>query len=271
VTKHRADLVDLLRAAEPERSLRPGTEVHDVRPDGTVVHSGGTSTADLVVGADGVHSVTRRSVWPRVPGPRYVGYTAWRLVTVAHPVDGNVEVWGRGERVGYQPLPDGRIYCYVIVNAPAGSHGGLEELRDRFARWPDPVPALLRSARPEDLVQHDAFELPGLRTYVSGRVALLGDAAHAMTPNLGQGACQALEDAVTLAAVVDRLSVPEGLAAYDRARRPHTQRVVRLSHRVCAPAHWTSAALTRVRDRVVPLVPRAVIGRSLGPIYSWTA
>ncbi|SCL72460.1 2-polyprenyl-6-methoxyphenol hydroxylase [Micromonospora citrea] len=265
----RADLVDLLRGALPAEALRPGVDVRQVRPDGTVVHGGGTSTADLVVGADGVHSVTRRSVWPRLPGPRYVGYTTWRLLAPPRPVEGSVETWGRGERFGHVPMPDGRVYCHLMANAPAGTRVGLAELRERFARWHDPIPALLRSARPEEVLQHDTYELPELDTYVCGRVAILGDAAHAMTPNLGQGACQALEDAVTLAAAVDSHGVPAGLAAYDRARRPRTQLVVRLSRQVGAPAHWRSAPLTVLRDAALPLLPAALLGRSLTATYTW--
>ncbi|RZQ62289.1 FAD-dependent monooxygenase [Amycolatopsis suaedae] len=268
VTVHRAALVDLLRAALPAHALRPGTDVHDVRPDGTVRHSGGTATADLVVGADGVHSVTRRSVWPGIPAPRYVGYTTWRLIAPPHPVDGSVETWGSGERFGYLPMPDGRVYCYLMANAPAGSHIGLDRLRERFARWHDPVPALLDSA--ESALQHDTYELPNLRTYVSGRVALLGDAAHAMTPNLGQGACQALEDAVTLATTVDTLGVPAGLAEYDHARRPRTQLIARRSRQAGAAAHWSSPRLTALRDAVLPLLPGSFFERSITPAYTWT-
>jgi 2-polyprenyl-6-methoxyphenol hydroxylase-like FAD-dependent oxidoreductase len=269
-TVHRADLIDLLRGAVPESALRPDTEVDEVHPDGTVVHSRGTSTADLVVGADGVHSVTRRSVWPRVPGPRYVGYPTWRLITPPHPVDGSAETWGRGERFGHVPMPDGRVYCYLMANAPAGSRWGLDELRTRFARWPEPVPALLGSVRGDALLQHDTYELPDLPSYVRGRVAVLGDAAHAMTPNLGQGACQALEDAVTLASVVDAMGVRDELIAYDRARRPRTQMIARRSRQAGAPAHWTSAALTALRDRAIPLLPGSLFERSLAAAYDWT-
>ncbi|GAA2211767.1 FAD-dependent monooxygenase [Nonomuraea monospora] len=269
-TVHRADLVDLLRAAVPSEALRPGVDVQHVQPDGTVRHGGGTSTADLVVGADGVHSVTRRSLWPGLPGPRYVGYTTWRLITPPQPVEGSVETWGRGERFGHVPMPDGRIYCYVMANAPAGSHVGLGELRKRFARWHQPIPALLDSAQEEAVLQHDTHELPMLPTYVSGNVAVLGDAAHAMTPNLGQGACQALEDAVTLAHAVDTLGVRAGLQAYDRTRRPRTQLIVRRSRQAGAAAHWTSTPLTTLRDTVFPLLPNRLFARSLTPAYTWT-
>lgn len=267
---HRAALVDLLRAALPAHALRTGTTVREVFPDGTVHHDEGHTAADLVIGADGVHSATRRSIDPRAAAPRYVGYTTWRLLVPAGPVEGSVEIWGRGERFGYIPMPGGRVYCYLMGNAPAGTHLGLDRLRERFARWHDPVPALLDAASPEAVLQHDTYELPELRTFVNGKVALLGDAAHAMAPNLGQGACQALEDAVTLAAAVDTLGVEPGLREYDRHRRPRTQAIARLSRRVGAPAHWNSGLATTLRDTALPLLPAAFFGRSITPAYSWT-
>jgi 2-polyprenyl-6-methoxyphenol hydroxylase-like FAD-dependent oxidoreductase len=118
---HRADLLAVLRAAVPDEALRPGVTVTEVRPEGIVVHSGGQSRADLVVGADGVRSVTRQSVWPDAPAPRYAGYTSWRLITPPVPVTETAESWGRGERFGYAPLADGRIYCYATANAPQGA------------------------------------------------------------------------------------------------------------------------------------------------------
>ncbi|PRX66919.1 2-polyprenyl-6-methoxyphenol hydroxylase-like FAD-dependent oxidoreductase [Nonomuraea fuscirosea] len=268
-TVHRAALVALLRAAVPPEALRPGVDVRGVRPDGTVHHGGGASAADLVVGADGVHSVTRRSLWPELPGPRYVGYTTWRLIAPPQLVEGSAETWGRGERFGHVPMPDGRVYCYAMANAPAGSRIGLAELRERFARWHAPIPALLASADEKTVLQHDTYELPKLPAYVRGNVAVLGDAAHAMTPNLGQGACQALEDAVTLAHAVDTLGVRAGLAAYDGARRPRTQLIVRRSRQAGAAAHWTSTPLTTLRDALLPRLPNALFARSLTPAYDW--
>ncbi|MEU8900649.1 FAD-dependent monooxygenase [Nocardia sp. NPDC048505] len=266
---HRAELVDILRAALPADALRPGAEVRAVQPDGTVRYAGGATAADLVIGADGLHSVTRRSLWPHAAAPRYLGYTTWRLLTAPHPLPGTAEIWGRGERFGYIPMPDGRAYCYLMANAPAGSDIGLDQLRARFARWHDPVPALLESAHPAAVLQHDTYELPNLDSYVHGQVALLGDAAHAMAPNLGQGACQALEDAVTLAAAVDALGVDAGLAEYDRLRRPRTQLIAQLSRRVGAPAHWNSGTATALRDTALPLLPSAMFGRSIVPAYDW--
>ncbi|ONM49602.1 FAD-dependent monooxygenase [Nocardia donostiensis] len=267
----RTELLDLLRAALPSEVLRPSIEVTEVSADGTVVHSGGISQADLVVGADGLRSVTRRSLWPDEPGPRYAGFGTWRLIVAPRAVDGSVETWGRRARFGYAPLPDGRVYCYIMVDAAQGDRGSLAELRRSLTDWHAPIPALLADADETTALYHDTFELPELRTYVSGRVALLGDAAHAMTPNLGQGAGQALEDAVVLAGAVEDATVPAGLEVYDRVRRPRTQMVVRRSRRIGAMARGFTPLFAPVRDAAMNLAPRSVMARSLAPIVGWTA
>ncbi|MFI0419110.1 FAD-dependent monooxygenase [Spongiactinospora sp. 9N601] len=266
---HRADLLDVLRAKVPPAALRPGTEVRDVRPDGTVVHAGGTLTGDLVVGADGLRSVTRRSLWPDAPAPRYAGYTTWRWIVPPMDVGEGLETWGRGQRFGYATLPDGRVYCYAMYAAPPGTTCGLADLRRRYAGWHHPIPALLDGAQEGTLLQHDTYELPDLATFVSGRTALLGDAAHAMTPNVGQGACQALEDAVVLAAEVAERGTAAGLRAYDLARRPRTQMVVRRSRRIGLVAQWTAPPLVALRDTVMRMMPYATFVRSFRPLVDW--
>jgi 2-polyprenyl-6-methoxyphenol hydroxylase-like FAD-dependent oxidoreductase len=266
---HRADLLAVMRAAFPEGALRPGTLVSAVRADGTVTHSGGECRADLIVGADGVRSATRRSVWPGAPEPRYAGYTSWRMVCPPVPVTETSECWGRGERFGYAPLPDGRVYLYATANAPEGaSDGGLAELRRRFGSWHHPIPALLEAVDPGSVLHHDLYELPDLTTYTSGAVVLAGDAAHAMTPNLGQGACQALEDAVVLGTV---MASGDGLTAYDRQRRPRTQMIARRSRQVGVAAQWASPAAVRLRDIALRLLPSSSFARSVAPILDWAA
>jgi 2-polyprenyl-6-methoxyphenol hydroxylase-like FAD-dependent oxidoreductase len=191
------------------------------------------------------------------------------MVTQPVPVGGLSESWGRGERFGYAPLPDGRVYCYATANAPEGApSGGLTELKARFGGWHDPLPALLDATTPDAVLHHDLYDLPPLKTYTVGNVVLAGDAAHAMTPNLGQGACQALEDAVVLGTV---MSSGAGLGAYDRQRRPRTQMITRRSHQIGVAAEWASPAAVTVRNTALRLLPPTSFARSLAPVLDWAA
>ncbi|MFI0449276.1 FAD-dependent monooxygenase [Actinomadura sp. 6N118] len=277
VMMHRADLLEVLRNAVPAGALHVDTELKDIRVDGKqveVVHSNGVARADLLVGADGIHSRVRRSVWRDAPEPAYAGYTAWRLV--ADPdqkIDSGGETWGRGLRVGFAPLPDGRVYMFGVATAPAGGHsadGELAELRRIFATWHDPIPALLQAADADAVMRHDIYELPPLASFVSGRVALVGDAAHAMTPNMGQGANQALEDAVTLAAFLDRnATVEAALTAYDANRRPRAQMIAKRSHLIGAVAQWSWGPAVKLRETALRLTPASSMFRALTPVLNW--
>ncbi len=265
---HRADLLAALHAAVPAGALRRGVTVTRVRRDGTVMHSRGESHADLIVGADGIHSVARTSIWPDARAPRYAGYTAWRIVTAPVPVDGSSESWGSGDRFGYAPLPDRRIYCYATANAPEGTaHDGLAGLRSRFSGWHDPIPALLDAANQDAVLHDDLYELPPLKTYTTGKVVLVGDAAHAMTPNLGQGAGLAIEDAVVLAKTLDGSG---GLDAYNRLRRARTQKIALRAHRIGVVAQWESPAAVRLRNTALRLLPGSSFARSLAPVLDWS-
>jgi 2-polyprenyl-6-methoxyphenol hydroxylase-like FAD-dependent oxidoreductase len=264
---HRATLLDTLLGALPASSLHAGVTVESVDEQGLVRHSGGESRADLVVGADGLNSVVRKSLWPNAKPPRYAGYTAWRMVT-RQPVDVGfgAEAWGRGERFGYVVMSDGRTYCFAVANAPEGAGGGgIDELRRRFGDWHEPVPSLLAAVEDEDLLHHDLYDLPSLSSYVSGQVALAGDAAHAMTPNLGQGACQALEDAV----VLGRCAAADDLASYDAQRRPRATMISKRSAMIGRMAQWESPVAVALRDTLLRATPQSSFLRSLKPVLTW--
>jgi 2-polyprenyl-6-methoxyphenol hydroxylase-like FAD-dependent oxidoreductase len=275
---HRADLLRVLVAALPADCLMPATAASEVAesPDGvTVTHSHGSMRADLVVGADGLRSTVRAIGWPTARPPRYAGYTAWRMVAgpLSTPVESGGETWGAGIRFGYTALPDGRVYCYATRNQPEGTtsaDGELAELRRLCGDWHDPIPRLLDAVQPDAVLRHDIYDLPDLPSFVQGRLVLLGDAAHAMTPNLGQGAGQALEDAATLGAVLEAHSeVPVALARYDALRRPRTQAIVKQSRRMGAVGQWSWRPAVVVRDRLFGMVPASAMTRSLGPVLNW--
>ena len=236
---HRADLHKILRDALPAAALVAGAET-------TGIHGGGDGgpaevafrhrdadallRAELVVGADGVHSWVRAQRWPDAPAPVYSGSTTWRAVTTpsSAAVTEMSLSWGQGTEFGVMPLVDGRTYWYAAANAGEAQRNPdeLEELRRRFGTWHEPIPAVLAHTQPQAVLRHDIYRLPKLDSYRRGSVVLLGDAAHAMTPNLGQGGGQALEDAIVLAAAVSRTrDVATALARYDHERRARTQAI----------------------------------------------
>jgi 2-polyprenyl-6-methoxyphenol hydroxylase-like FAD-dependent oxidoreductase len=197
----------------------------------------------------------------------YSGSTAFR--GVAHlPGTGLSTSFDRGTEVGVLPLTGGDVYWWLSTLAEPGAP------RDErvFDGWHDPIPALVAATPPEAVLHHDLYYLgTPLPTYVRGRIALLGDAAHAMPPFLGQGGGQAIEDAVVLAhAVSTQDTVDAALESYDRTRRPRSQRVVRESVRMgkLGPQLRNPVA-TALRTAVLRRLPAKATARVGAGITGW--
>jgi 2-polyprenyl-6-methoxyphenol hydroxylase-like FAD-dependent oxidoreductase len=210
--------------------------------------------ADLVIAADGIRSVVRHTLHPSHPGPQYAGYTAYRGIADVDVSDGGGETWGRGQRFGFAKLIDGRIYWYATSNRAAGmppGPGGIHaDVAKLFGDWHDPIPALLAGTPPEHVLQNDIHDLPlPLVPFVTGRVVLLGDAAHAMTPNLGRGACSAIEDSGVLARHLKASTdLPSALTAYDAERRPVTAKLIKRSRAIGRVGQIDNRVLCGLRD-----------------------
>lgn len=279
----RAELVDFLRDRLPADRLHLSSEVqlldHGSRDRPALLATPeGEVRADFVVAADGLRSPTRATLFPDHPGPEYSGFTTWRTIVPAPagplPVG---ETWGPGAAVGVVPLADGLLYLYAAAHVPPGERAAdsdeRAELLRRFGQWFDPIPRLLASADSEQVLRHDVWELVRpLREFNRGRVALVGDAAHAMTPFQGQGACQAIEDAVVLAAELDRAQDRASLAGYSAARVPRTTTVASRSRRVAGLIAWRSAPAVALRDALMRcggLLPEKSVVRAAAPMLDW--
>lgn len=273
---HRAALHEVLLQGAAGVTVRLGTSVqsiaqHDGRAQ-VMFRDAHEDTFDLVIGADGVHSQMRAMVFADSPVVvRYAGYTCWRTVMPNHAnVRGTVEYWGRGRRVGLVPLPDGQLYVFLTANATEGardpSRGANATVAAHFREFAGAARPVLDTLASQDdlpLMRHDITELSEQR-WVRGHVALLGDAGHATTPNLGQGAGMALEDALSLALAL-RLHHPiaDALAHYQAERAPRVADIVRTSRRVGRMGQWAHPVARAVRDTAMRLTPGWVGDRTM--------
>lgn len=274
---HRSELHHTLSS-----HLFPGTvhagQTARVAADGTprVTIGERAEEFDLVVVADGIRS-TNRKVLGLDTGLRYAGYTAWRGVT-HRPVNigGEAgETWGRGQLFGIVPLPDHRVYWYATANLPAGTDFPDEHqaVRDRFAQWHAPIQECLAATPRAAVLRHDVYDLSRpLETFTRGRTVLIGDAAHAMTPNLGQGAGQGIEDAATLTLLlrdVDTSELDRALTSYSDLRLNRTSTILhrsRTAGRVAQAAHPVTVSL---RNTVLRLIPGRLMGAMSQRIQHW--
>lgn len=265
VTIHRADLIEVLVRAIPAECLRTGTRVTGVgcgdHGRGEIVTDGGTDRSDvarydLVVAADGVHSVVRQQIWPGEGTVVHTGVSAWRWIIDEPPPDFVGQVWGIRGEFGILPLAGDRTYAF------AGAQRGVDSL-EHFADWPEPVSQLVANADPARIIENELLEIRTPKLLTRGKVALIGDAAHAMRPHLGLGAALAIEDAVTLAAYV------HDLAGYTKARRRRVLAVQWISRHMSTVVMPASRPLAAVRDVAVRLTPDILTLSVFGVINRW--
>jgi 2-polyprenyl-6-methoxyphenol hydroxylase-like FAD-dependent oxidoreductase len=280
---HRADLVGALAGCLPAGVAHYGFECVGVEAGGERAvarfKNGHVDEADLVIGADGIRSAVRASLFGPEE-PRYAGYTCWRGVCPrpSSLAPGYVgEWWGRGRRFGITTLPGDRVYWFAAKNEPAGGHAGDEQayLAEAFRGWADPVPELISTTPPGKVLRNDMVDRPPAPRWVSGRAVLIGDAAHPTTPNFGQGGCMAIEDAAVLARRLSRGDdLGRNLSAFVAERYPRTSAITKGSWRFGWVAQWEGRLPCWLRDRlfglVLPVVgPRGFLAYStfdVGPI-----
>jgi 2-polyprenyl-6-methoxyphenol hydroxylase-like FAD-dependent oxidoreductase len=267
---HRADLQEVL-AGELGGALRLGAACTGFRDDGERVtvrlDTGEELEGDLLVAADGLRSTSRAWLLDDGP-PLYAGYTGWRAVTEFEHDSLRwrmTETWGRGVRFGLIPIGGGRLYWFVSESRPEPGAplvpGRKEELARLVRGWHEPIEAAVAST-PEDAISGTGiYWRKPTSAWGGGRVTLLGDAAHPMTPDLSQGAAQALEDSVVLAASLREAADPvSGLRAYEQARRDRTAQIVKRSQAAGRLAQSSSALGAGFRNLVIGSLPNRLHG-----------
>ncbi len=223
---------------------------------------GRTATGDLVVGADGVRSTLRTIVAGDVP-PRYLGFTSVRGISKrpARHGDGFVFV-GPGGHFFAEACDDTRLFWTATVNAPEHSwpdkpvEQAKADLLELWGGWSAPLAETVGSCALEDLIVTDVHDCPPLKRWHTGRLVLLGDAAHPIGPVLGQGANMALEDVASLACLLAEHDVPAALRQYGRVRSRRANKIVQHSRLIARLGHTTNPLVGRVRDALIKSMKR---------------
>jgi len=270
---HRAEFVSVLLRALGDGAVAFGASCSGFRQSGSGVTAifadGAEVEGDVLVGADGLNSTIRAQLFGGGKA-RYAGYTVWRGVadaTLGEEV--GTTTMGRASQFGFFPMSRGRVYWFASASAPEGQKDGEAgrkvEVLGRFGDWHSPVGALIRATPEAEILRNDVYDRESLKRWSVGRVTLLGDAAHPSTPDLGQGACQAIEDAVVLAGCLrERGGEPAAaLEDYETRRRPRANAMSRQARRIGRMGRWKNPLACWLRDKMIEKTPESVRLRHL--------
>ncbi|HEX8176544.1 MAG TPA: FAD-dependent monooxygenase [Pyrinomonadaceae bacterium] len=266
VAIHRADLHEILMDALPAGIVHLNERCERFEDDEAGVSvrfaGGKNDRADLLVGADGIHSVIRRQLFPEVK-LRYSGYTTWRGVVETRDeaaLGKTSETWGCGARFGIVRVDRERVYWFSTANVEAGRKLSAAETRgfllSYYKGWHHPVEHLIESTPAERILHNDIYDIAPMKRWHRGRVALLGDSAHPTTPNMGQGACMAIESSLALARCLRQgEDLQESLRRYERERMPRTAWITNQSRKIGRIGQFQSRLLCTLRDAFIQLAP----------------
>jgi 2-polyprenyl-6-methoxyphenol hydroxylase-like FAD-dependent oxidoreductase len=285
-TIHRANLHEVLSGLLQPDTIVFGKMCVDVDPaslaggkndKGVSIHfsDGSKVETDYVIACDGIHSPIRKKL---LPGsiPRYAGYTCWRAVVDTLPaglnVDETTETWGSGRRFGVVPLSNDRVYWFATLNAKAGDpkmrDATTRDLVKYFEGFHFPIPELLRNTNNDQLIWSDIIDLKPVKKFAFRRIVLIGDAAHATTPNMGQGACMAIEDAATLANGLVKYSPEEAFKKFEEHRIKRTTDIVEQSWSVGKIAQLENPVLRFMRNGAFRRIPKSMIDKQVESLYN---
>jgi 2-polyprenyl-6-methoxyphenol hydroxylase-like FAD-dependent oxidoreductase len=271
---HRADLQSTLLHALPRASIHLGnTLVTQTQRSDKVIATFANSEsteADFLIGADGIHSRVR-SQFLNDGDPTYRGYTVWRGISPTIPSSippaTAIEIHGRGKRFGIGPVGLGRLGWWASANA-----ANTDNLQSLFEGWDRPVLQLIEATPPSAILKTGAFDRTSNKTWGRGRMTLLGDAIHPTTPNLGQGGCLAMEDAIVLARCLEKYGAgEEALRKYERCRYKRTTALSRYSRYYGSVGQWENAFARRLRKAAFSLIPEALARRVMQIVFDYDA
>jgi 2-polyprenyl-6-methoxyphenol hydroxylase-like FAD-dependent oxidoreductase len=283
IALHRADLQNALLHALPQQLVHLGKAFQSYQRERDLIRANftdGTSiTCDVLIGADGIHSRTRAQELDDGQ-PVYRGYTVWRGITHSTPTSLTpstaIEVYGRGQRFGIGPVGLGQTGWWATANeaeiADEIPSNRQQKLLALFEGWHAPVIELIKSTPTTSIRRSSTYDRAPVGNWGTDSMTLLGDAAHPTTPNLGQGGCMAIEDAIVLAnSLLKYKNPPDALRVYERMRRARTRAVTRYSLLYGIVGQWESLPATWMRGKLFSMMPEALGQRLLRLLFDYDA
>ncbi|RNA63538.1 monooxygenase [Chryseobacterium nematophagum] len=213
--------------------------------------------ADIIIGADGIHSQVRNSYFSKVE-MRDAGQLCWRgIANIEMPkyADELNEIWGKGKRFGFVKINSHQIYWYALVNQPYNVPITLSKLNYLFKDFHPDILDIINSTEESTIITRSIYDFKTLNKWYKHRVCLIGDAAHAMTPNLGQGACQAIEDAYVFSECLKRYECEQALAKFNEIRKNKASWVVERSRRIGKMSQLNDPIGIWLRNTLMSAIP----------------
>ncbi|HRN94682.1 MAG: FAD-dependent monooxygenase [Chitinophagales bacterium] len=271
VAIHRADLQKILAEEIGFQNIQLSKRLLNIESGNTLklIFDYGTSVqSDVVIAADGIKSLVRNKVF-NTGTLRDSTQRCWRGVCeIELPTNYNqvaIEAWGKGKRFGFVKISEKKIYWYAVINESLMRKASLGEL---FQEFHEDVLHII-SRTPEDKIFYsEIFDLQPITQWQKGKVCLLGDAAHATTPNMGQGACQAIEDAYTLGKLFQEAKSTEDVfAKYEKLRIKKAHFVVNTSWQIGKIAHYENDFAIWFRNFIVKSIPKSINEKQLQKVF----
>lgn len=275
---HRHTLHQILKSYLPDNVLFTNKKAlsFSYRNEKVILHFEDVSTAegDFVISADGINSNIRLQLLPDSK-PRYAGYFCWRSIieNINPKITEATETWGSKGRFGIVPINGNRIYWYATINSNQFdvkiNYYSLKNLQEHFDNYHPRVQQILEKSSDDNLIKNPICDIKPLNQFAFEKVLLIGDAAHATTPNLGQGACQAIEDVMILhQEIASGKRIPSAFRSFERRRVEKTKFIIETSRKLGAIGQIENKFLISLRNIIFKLTPEFVTEHQFKKIYN---
>lgn len=271
---HRGDLQMILLNKIDKKHIFLGHTLKSIMPlengQKLIFENGEEILSNILIGADGIHSTVRKSVVSKAK-IRWANQVCWRgIVNYSLPDQYHNqlnEAWGKGSRFGIVPLPDNRVYWYALKTLKKGVVLNVSDINTYFSEYAPLINNIIHETKDTSIHEAEITDLLPLDNWFNHQICLIGDAAHAMTPNMGQGACQAIEDAYILAECLHKHPTKQAFETYQKRRQSKVNFIVNTSWSVGKIGHLSNPLLITLRHIILKLIPNTVAKKQSTKIF----